>query len=341
MCIRDSINAEYGVGQPTMRVIGLRCLVFLACASIGAADGKLRGDPSSELSSNVVAMAQRNAAEHAEFRKRLEALESKLATGTAAEPRRAVGDNPAFVAPGAATADPAVAELEKIATPFQKGFMASFAMIILSELGDKTFFIAAILAMRHPRMVVFLGAIAALALMTVLSAAMGYAAPMLLPHAVTHYLGALLFLYFGVQLLREAKEAEGGVSDELAETEEELAQRDKDEEAPIDLDASDPDQKNRRNMLLGVFSPILVKTFTLTFVAEWGDRSQIATIALAAAKNVYGVTAGGVLGHALCTAIAVIGGKLLAERISEKTMLYLGGAVFLVFALVDLLFIDA
>ena len=39
----------------------------------------------------------------------------------------------------------------------------------MSELGDKTFFIAAILAMRHSRMLVFGGAIAALGLMTVLS----------------------------------------------------------------------------------------------------------------------------------------------------------------------------
>jgi len=43
------------------------------------------------------------------------------------------------------------------------------SVIIVSELGDKTFFIAAILAMRHSRLVVFGGAIAALGLMTVLS----------------------------------------------------------------------------------------------------------------------------------------------------------------------------
>eukprot|EP00658_Telonema_sp_P-2_P030685 TRINITY_DN23135_c0_g1_i1.p1 TRINITY_DN23135_c0_g1~~TRINITY_DN23135_c0_g1_i1.p1 ORF type:complete len:173 (-),score=49.18 TRINITY_DN23135_c0_g1_i1:381-899(-) len=171
--------------------------------------------------------------------------------------------------------------------------------------------------------------------MTVLSAAMGYAAPMLLPHKVTHYLGAFLFLYFGVQLLREAQQAENAVSDELAETEEELYQKDGDEES-----GEDPAQKTRRNPLAALFSPVLVKTFTLTFVAEWGDRSQIATIALAAAKNVYGVTAGGILGHALCTGIAVIGGKLLAERISERTMLYLGGIVFLLFAVVDLMFVE-
>jgi putative Ca2+/H+ antiporter (TMEM165/GDT1 family) len=71
----------------------------------------------------------------------------------------------------------------------------------------------------------------------------------------------------------------------------------------------------------------------LTFLAEWGDRSQIATIALAAAKDPYGVTIGGILGHAFCTGLAVGGGRLLAARISEKTVAYVGGITFLAFAL--------
>ena len=43
----------------------------------------------------------------------------------------------------------------------------------MSELGDKTFFIAAILAMRNNKLTVFLAAISALAVMTVLSALLG------------------------------------------------------------------------------------------------------------------------------------------------------------------------
>lgn len=52
---------------------------------------------------------------------------------------------------------------------FIHGFLASLSVILVSEVGDKTFFIAAIMAMRHPRLVVFAGAIGALGLMTVLS----------------------------------------------------------------------------------------------------------------------------------------------------------------------------
>lgn len=52
---------------------------------------------------------------------------------------------------------------------FLHAFVASLSVIVVSELGDKTFFIAAIMAMRHPRLTVFIGAIGALALMTILS----------------------------------------------------------------------------------------------------------------------------------------------------------------------------
>lgn len=52
---------------------------------------------------------------------------------------------------------------------FVHAFVASISVIIVSELGDKTFFIAAIMAMRHSRITVFTGAISALALMTILS----------------------------------------------------------------------------------------------------------------------------------------------------------------------------
>ena len=72
----------------------------------------------------------------------------------------------------------------------------------------------------------------------------------------------------------------------------------------------------------------------MTGLAEWGDRSQIATIALAASKDVYGVIIGGVLGHAICTSLAVIGGRILATRISERAVALIGGVLFITFAVV-------
>ena len=67
---------------------------------------------------------------------------------------------------------------------FLEGFFKSWGVILASEIGDKTFFIAAVMAMRNSRKLVFAGAMGALAVMTVLSALLGWAAPNLVsrPH---------------------------------------------------------------------------------------------------------------------------------------------------------------
>ena len=57
-------------------------------------------------------------------------------------------------------------------------------MILVSEVGDKTFFIAAILAMTNNKMVVFLGALSALYLMTILSAVLGWVVTTFIPREV-------------------------------------------------------------------------------------------------------------------------------------------------------------
>lgn len=72
-----------------------------------------------------------------------------------------------------------------------------------------------------------------------------------------------------------------------------------------------------KRIILG--SKVFVQAFTLTFLAEWGDRSQIATIILGAREDPVGVTLGGILGHSICTFIAVMGGRIVAQRISVRT----------------------
>ena len=67
-----------------------------------------------------------------------------------------------------------------------------------------------------------------------------------------------------------------------------------------------------------LLSPAWVQTFIMTFLGEWGDRSQIATIAMAAGQDYWYVTIGAISGHAICTGIAVIGGRMLASRISVR-----------------------
>lgn len=52
---------------------------------------------------------------------------------------------------------------------FQQGLVSGFLLILFSELGDKTFFIAVLLALKQNKGVVFAGTFGALAVMTVIS----------------------------------------------------------------------------------------------------------------------------------------------------------------------------
>ncbi|MDS3859429.1 TMEM165/GDT1 family protein [Thermosynechococcaceae cyanobacterium BACA0444] len=197
-------------------------------------------------------------------------------------------------------------------------FTAGLLLITVSEIGDKTFFIGVILATRHPKRWVFLGAWLALSLMTILSVLMGQVLA-LLPPQYTRYGAIGLFMFFGLRLLYQAwKMPAQGVAAETAEAEELVEKAEKE---------MSPRQANSAWAIVG-------EAFTLTFLAEWGDRTQIATLTLAAAQNPWGVALGAITGHGISTLIAVVGGGLLAGRISERNITLLGGILFLIFAMV-------
>ncbi|XP_068662806.1 GDT1-like protein 5 [Aristolochia californica] len=214
-----------------------------------------------------------------------------------------------------------------------EGFTKSLAMTILSEIGDKTFFSAAILAMRYPRRYVLAGCLSALIVMTILSALVGCAAPNLISRKWTHHITTLLFFGFGFWTIWEGFK-EDGEAEELAEVEAKLdADLKPNGKAKANSKAEDDSKKKKRPFLAQIFSPILLKAFSITFFGEWGDKSQIATIGLAADENPYGVVLGGIIGQALCTVTAVVGGKSLASQISEKMIAFAGGVLFIVFGI--------
>ncbi|KAM8889087.1 transmembrane protein 165 [Synchiropus splendidus] len=220
---------------------------------------------------------------------------------------------------------------------FIHAFVASISVIIVSELGDKTFFIAAIMAMRYNRLTVLAGAMLALGLMTCLSVLFGYATTVI-PRIYTYYVSTALFAIFGVRMLREGlKMSPDEGQEELEEVQAEIKKKDE-ELQRSKMANSSPDVEAGSGVVApqrkwhSIISPIFIQALTLTFLAEWGDRSQLTTIILAAREDPFGVAVGGTLGHCLCTGLAVIGGRMIAQKISVRTVTIIGGIVFLAFA---------
>jgi Ca2+/H+ antiporter, TMEM165/GDT1 family len=204
-------------------------------------------------------------------------------------------------------------------------FTAGLLLITISELGDKTFFIAMVLAMRHRRRWVLAGVVSALAAMTILSVLMGQAVS-LLPKVYLHYAEIALFFGFGIKLLYDASRMKAPTK---AANANQLCTTSEAEEEAAAVVAKAEARLHRATPMT-----VYLEAFTLTFLAEWGDRTQIATIALAASNNPIGVTLGAILGHTICALIAVIGGCLIAGRISERVIVALGGVLFLIFGTV-------
>jgi putative Ca2+/H+ antiporter (TMEM165/GDT1 family) len=170
------------------------------------------------------------------------------------------------------------------------------------------------LATRDPRRWVFAGVVSALVAMTLLSVLIGQAITFL-PKVYVYNVEIGLFLLFGTKLLMDARKMSNKPNLDVLEEAEEA------------IEKSDKNLKRHPNGW-GIF----LESFILTFIAEWGDRTQIATIALAASNQVWGVILGAILGHTLCALIAVLGGKLIAGRISERQITAIGGMLFYVFA---------
>ncbi|XP_068174878.1 putative divalent cation/proton antiporter TMEM165 [Antennarius striatus] len=219
---------------------------------------------------------------------------------------------------------------------FIHAFVASISVIIVSELGDKTFFIAAIMAMRYNRLTVLAGAMLALGLMTCLSVLFGYATT-IIPRIYTYYVSTALFAIFGIRMLREGmKMSPDEGQEELEEVQAEIKKKDEELQrsklanGTLDVEAGTTAPQGRLHSFI---SPIFLQALTLTFLAEWGDRSQLTTIILAAREDPFGVAVGGTFGHCLCTGLAVIGGRMIAQKISVRTVTIIGGIVFLAFAL--------
>jgi putative Ca2+/H+ antiporter (TMEM165/GDT1 family) len=204
--------------------------------------------------------------------------------------------------------------------PAVAAFGASLTAITLAELGDKTFFMALILAARHRGRDVFIGAFAALAAVTLISLGLGYGLRELLPATVVPWLAAALFLGFGMKLLFDAQRMR---ADEAEEEEQEAEQ------------AINEAESRRR---ISTNWAVIWESFVLVFIAELGDRTQFTTIFLATAPafTFAGLLAGTLLGHALVTWLAVGAGKWIGGRISEKLLYRLSGGLFLVFGLFSL-----
>jgi putative Ca2+/H+ antiporter (TMEM165/GDT1 family) len=76
---------------------------------------------------------------------------------------------------------------------------------------------------------------------------------------------------------------------------------------------------------------ILTTVFTSVFIAELGDKTQLATMLFAADKDTskWTVFFGAALALVLTSAIGVAAGSIVSQYVSEKTLQYVAGVGFI------------
>lgn len=173
---------------------------------------------------------------------------------------------------------------------------ASFALIVAAEIGDKSQLVCMTLASRHRAMPVLFGAIGAFAFLNTLAVVFGIAIAKWLPEYIVAASVAFLFAAFGIHALR------------------------------VDEDNDDEEIKEKSG------HSIFFTTFLLITFAEFGDKTQLAVVALSSTASPIAVWLGSTIALASTSALGILAGRTILQKIPLVLLHKISGAIFLILA---------
>ena len=173
-----------------------------------------------------------------------------------------------------------------------EAFLVSTGIVVVAEIGDKTQLLALMLSARFRKpWVIITGILAATLLNHALAGLVGEWIRTLLAPNTLRFVVSLSFIAMAFWTLK-------------------------------------PDRLDTGTSPLGPYG-VLAVTFLAFFVAEMGDKTQLATVALAARyTNLTTVVAGTTLGMLLANAPAVLLGDAFASRMPLKQIRYIAAGMF-------------
>jgi Ca2+/H+ antiporter, TMEM165/GDT1 family len=181
------------------------------------------------------------------------------------------------------------------------GFLASFFLIFMAEIGDKTQLVALSFAAKIKPLKVVAGIFIGTMFCLLLAVLVGRNLNLIIPLDLLRILVGLSFIGFGLWTLKGD---------------------------------SGNENKSSKNLRLGPVATVAVAFF----LAELGDKTQLATISLAAEyRSFFNVWAGSTLGMVCADSLAIILGVIAGKKLPEKTIKYISSVIFIIFGLVILI----
>ena len=174
---------------------------------------------------------------------------------------------------------------------------SSYLLIFAAEIGDKSQLVCMVLAARYRAFPVMLGATLAFVLLNTLAVTFGVVIASWMPEVFISAIVAILFAIFGIHALRMEEEPD-------------------DEDVAISSNHS-----------------ILITTFLLIAVAEFGDKTQLAVVALSSTSIPIAVWLGSTAALITTSALGVLAGRTILQRIPITLLHRISGVIFVILAI--------
>ncbi len=175
-------------------------------------------------------------------------------------------------------------------------FLLSFGVIFVAEMGDKSQLMALTFATRYRPLPVLVGITLATAVVHAASVLAGALLADALPTRAITLVAGLAFLGFAAWTLRG--------------------------------DTLDDDEAARARRQI---TSVVAAVGTAFFLAELGDKTMLATVTLATQEGAWGTWVGSTVGMVAADALAILAGRQLGFRLSERTIRIGAAVAFAVF----------
>lgn len=179
-------------------------------------------------------------------------------------------------------------------------FSTSFIMVLLAEMGDKTQLLAMAFAAKYPWKKVLFGILAATILNHFIAIIAGIYLHFFIAKDIIEIITSIAFIIFGLWILKDDK-------------------------------LEDEAEKSHFNIFW---------TITIAFfLAEMGDKTQLATMALSAqiGTDMIYILSGTTLGMLVADGLGILLGATLHKYISDKTIKKFASLIFILFGIIGIL----
>ena len=174
---------------------------------------------------------------------------------------------------------------------------SSYLLIFAAEIGDKSQLVCMVLAARYRAFPVILGSTLAFIFLNTLAVTFGVVITSWMPEAFISAIVAILFAIFGIHALRMEEESDN------------------------------------ENMAITSNHNILMTTFLLIAVAEFGDKTQLAVVALSSTSIPIAVWLGSTVALITTSILGVLAGRTILQRIPITLLHRISGVIFIILAI--------